>query len=80
MTQETIYTGIRWFGHKVLLESSGDQVFDGALKKVFVKDFNKSGPLEISNSDVQLCLKAKELKCGNQPIEARQGQGALWNE
>jgi hypothetical protein len=62
MTQETIYTGIRWFGHKVFLESSGDRVFDGALKRMFVKDYHKSGPLEISDPDVQLCLKAKEAK------------------
>ena len=64
MKQAIIYMGIRWFGHKVFLESSGDRVFDGALKRIFVKDFNKSGPLEIRLPDVQLCLKAKELKYG----------------
>jgi len=55
-----INTGIKFFGKKILLESSGDEVVDGALKRTFVKDYTKSGPIRIDNEDAQICLRHRK--------------------
>ena len=55
-TNETIDTGIKFFGQRVLLEKSRDEVFDNAVKRYFVKDYNKSGPLLVNDLDGQICL------------------------
>ena len=58
--KESIDTGIKFFGRRVLLEKSEDAVFNAALKCYFVKDYNKSGPLSIHDEDGKICLKGPQ--------------------
>lgn len=57
MTTDKIDTGIRFFGQKIYLESSGKPVVDAALKSTFKDDYCKTAPLEIRRIDAQVILK-----------------------
>ena len=57
MTLEPIKTNIRFFGRQILLEGTADPAFNDALRRLFVKDFNKSGPLVVTDRDCQTCLR-----------------------
>lgn len=52
-----IDTKIRFFGQKILLESSGSTEIDKALKSTFKDDYLKIAPLQISRDDCQVLLK-----------------------
>ena len=57
MTLELLKTNLRFFGCRILLEGTADPTFNAALKRLFVKDFNKSGPLVVTDRDCQTCLR-----------------------
>ena len=62
MSQAYTDTGIKFFGRRVLLEKSGDEEFDGAVKRYFVKDYNKSGPLLVNTPDGKILLAGPNSK------------------
>lgn len=68
-TNKITDTGIKFFGKRVLLEKSGDGKYDGALKRMFVKDYNKSGPLEIKSEDAQILLAGPQQQEITRPAE-----------
>jgi len=51
-----IYTGIKFFGQKIMVESTGDKNIDAAIKSVFVDDYQKTAPLQMDREDVQIAL------------------------
>jgi hypothetical protein len=55
--ENKIYTGIKFFGLKVWLDSTGELEMDEAAKSVFRDDYRKTAPLEISRPDVKLILE-----------------------
>jgi len=56
-TKCILKTNLRFFGCRILLEGTADPAFNDALRRLFVKDFNKSGPLNVTDPDCQTCLR-----------------------
>ncbi len=54
--KQMIYTGIKYFGQKIFIESTGDELVDSALKSTFEDDYRRTGPIEIRREDVQIVL------------------------
>jgi len=79
-----IDTGHKWFGQKILLESTGDQETDEALVSLFTDEWDGSGPLEISRPDSQIALAWRnrgENSPEDVPVEKqRAGQMSLFQE
>lgn len=55
-TRPPIDTGHKWFGRKILLESTGDSQIDKDLVALFTDEWDGSGPLEMSRPDVRRVL------------------------
>jgi len=53
---DIIDTGIRYCRQKVLLTSTGDKIVDDAIKTMFVRDFNRTGPNETRDPICQIVL------------------------
>ena len=51
-----IYTGIKFFGQKIFLESSGEKETDAALKSVFWDSYHRTAPLRMMRRDVSLLV------------------------
>lgn len=61
-----IDTGLRYFGQKILLESSGRDDVDKALKSTFKDDYQRTAPLRMEREDCQIvCKWLKEKDAGN---------------
>lgn len=69
MAENTIYTGSKWLGRKILIESSGDEEIDDALKSTFHDKFHGTRPLDMWRADVKLVLKyqAEGVSAKKQP-------------
>jgi len=52
-----IDTGIKYFGQKIFIESTGNNMVDEALKTVFHDDFYRTAPLEMRRIDAQIVLR-----------------------
>lgn len=63
-----INTGIKFFGQKILIESTGIEDVDAAMKQLFYDDYKNTASLDMIRKDVQLVLawSRNELK---RPIE-----------
>jgi len=68
LENEIIYTGERFFGKKLYIESFGDKAVNAALKSVFHDSYHRTAPLEMRREDVQILLNA----------EPKQGQLGLF--
>jgi len=55
-----IYTGSKFFGKKIFIESFGDKELDAALKSVFNDHYHRTAPLRMARADCQLLIKAKK--------------------
>ena len=53
-----IYTGSKFLGKKIYIESFGDEELDKALKTVFDDHYHRTRPLRIERADVQVLLNA----------------------
>lgn len=53
---ELIYTGLRFFGLRIYVKSTGDAEVDAAIKTVFKDDYMKTAPLRMERRDVSLVL------------------------
>jgi len=51
-----IYTGEKFFGKKLFIESFDNKEADEALKTVFHDHYHKSAPLRMAREDVQMLL------------------------
>lgn len=51
-----INTGLKIFGQKIMIESTGIPEVDKALKTVFHDDYRKTAPLDMFREDVQIVL------------------------
>jgi hypothetical protein len=52
----TFYTGIKFFGQKILIESTGKEDVDVAMKQLFHDDYKNTASLDLIREDVQLVL------------------------
>ena len=52
-----IYTGFKFFGLKIYIESTGDKEVDKAIRSTFKDDYCKTAPLSMSRADVQMVLE-----------------------
>jgi len=53
---EMTYTGVKFCGRKIFIESSGDPRVDKAFVSTFCDDYRRTAPLEMSREDVKLVL------------------------
>ena len=67
-----IYTGTKWLGQKVMIESSGDGEIDDALKSTFHDYLHRTKALDMWRADVKLVLKYQQDKMEGNSIR---GQG-----
>lgn len=51
-----IDTGIKFFSQKILIESTGDDEVDAAIKTLFHDDYRKTAPLSINRPDSRIVL------------------------
>ena len=56
MEVNTVYTGLKFFGQKIYVESTGDAEVDTAMKTVFKDDYRRTAPLRMQRRDVSLVL------------------------
>lgn len=59
-----IYTGSKWFGQKIFIESIGEEDVDAALKSTFQDKFHRTAPLRTARMDVQVLLKNNREAAG----------------
>ena len=78
---QMINTGLKFFGQKIMLQSTGHDDVDAALAQLYRDDSVPSAPLAIQRADVQLVLawNRGELEDTGVPVaEARAGQMGLF--
>ena len=76
MDANQIDTGIRFFGLKIWLDSTGEPEVDKAAKSVFKDHYLRTAPLTIATRpDCQIMLK-----WGKSPTKQLQGQGGLFEK
>ena len=75
---ETIYTGTKWLGQRVLIESSGDEDVDDALKSTFHDYLHRTRALDMWRADVKLVLEYSRR--GVPVAEAKAGQMGLFEQ
>jgi len=56
MQTNTINTGIKFCGLKIMIESSGDPEIDAAIKTMFKDQYLKTAPLRMERRDVSLVI------------------------
>ena len=70
MTHNQIDTGIKFFGLRILLDSTGEPEVDKAAKSVFKDDYMKTAPLTIAmRPDVQLLLSWSQAGRADAAVE-----------
>ncbi|KKK77348.1 hypothetical protein LCGC14_2854530 [marine sediment metagenome] len=57
MENDIIFTGIRFFGQKIYIESTRDSKVDEALVSVFKDDYRKTSPLDMNRPDSKVILE-----------------------
>lgn len=80
MPTNQIYTGTKWLGQKVLIDSSGDKEIDAALKSTFHDRFHRTAPLDMWREDVQIVIKYQNDKNAGVPIKQKAGQMPLFSK
>ena len=51
------YTGLKFVGQKIFIESTGHDDVDAAIKTTFKDHYRRTAPLEMRRADVQLICK-----------------------
>lgn len=74
-----IYTGSKFFGKKIYIESFGDKELDAALKSTFHDNYHRTATLRMARRDVSLLI-GEGLMLEDRKIRAKQGQLPLFGD